>query len=180
MSRRKHSKITRELPPEIVEAVNNLLVEGRTYQEIADWLQEMGHDVSKSSVGRYGKDFLTELERLRIIRDQAQAIVDDNPDRPATELTEAASTLATQLIIEALMAEQDAKRVDELTGVFRAIAQLERSAVAREKLKFDFNKGVDAATGKLKEALRREMSTDSALLEQVLDLVERTKEQVSV
>lgn len=175
-NRRKHSKITTELPPEIVSEVNRLLVEeGKTYQEIAGWLKEMGHDVSKSSVGRYGKDFLSRLERLRVVKDQARAIVEENGDRPATELHEAANQIAVQLIMEKLTTVNDLE-VDNIADLFKAVAQLERSATGRERLKFNFNKGADAAAEKIKAALKAEISADQDLLSRLGELVDQQVE----
>ena len=76
-NRRSQSKIVRELPPELVETINNMLVrEGLTYQQVTDYLKEQGHNISRSSVGRYGKNFADRMERLRVIREQAKTIVE--------------------------------------------------------------------------------------------------------
>ncbi|GAB6173290.1 MAG: DUF3486 family protein [Desulfitobacteriaceae bacterium] len=176
MTRRKHHKVTTDLPPELVDEVNRLLVDGRGYQEIADWLKQMGRSISKSSVGRYGKDFLTRLERLKIVRDQARAIVDTNPDRPATELNEAASTLASQLITEALMAAQDAggeldKKVIE---AIKALSMIEKSSVARERLKLEFKQKADAAVKQIEETAKNknlDQETLQLIKEQIYGLV---------
>jgi hypothetical protein len=136
--RRRHSKIARELPPELVDALNAKLVEGHTYEEIVDWLKGMGHTVSRSGVGRYAKDFLTRLEKLKNCRDQAKAIIDDATDQPQTAMAEAASQIAFQLIMEALLEAGDkgAAGLDKrITEAMKALAQLERSGVDREKLK---------------------------------------------
>lgn len=157
MARRKHSKIERELPQELVEEINARLVEGHTYREIADWLRQMGHPVSKSSVGRYGKDFLARLERLRIVREQARAIVEDNADRPATELNEAASALASQLITEALLAANEAGNgLDKkVTEAIKALALLERSAVARERLKLEYRQKAETAVKQIEQTAQK-------------------------
>lgn len=89
-SRRKHPRITTELPKDLVRAINERLVAGETYESIAAYLRERGHDISKSSVGRYGKDFLSKLERLRIVKEQARTIMSEGKDGPALEMTEAA------------------------------------------------------------------------------------------
>ncbi|GAB6170771.1 hypothetical protein JCM15765_02490 [Paradesulfitobacterium aromaticivorans] len=176
MARRKHSKVVTELPKELVEAVNKRLVEGTTYQEITDWLNETGQQISRSSVGRYGKDFLSKLERLKVVKDQAKAIVEADPDAPATEMHEAANQLAVQLIMETLMNVPDLKGA-KITELMQVLARLERSAVAREKLKYEFNKGVDAALGKLKEQLKAELAGHPEVLEQIYHVVDQVAEQ---
>jgi hypothetical protein len=174
--RRKHFKVE-AFPPEIVEAVNRKLVEGYTYQEVTDWLNQLGHDIGKSSVARYGKDFLSRLERLKVVKEQAKAIVEVNPDAPATEMAEAANQLATQLIMEFLM-ELDLTDLAEakVTEILKALARLEQSGVRREQLKFNFNKGVDAAAAKIKEALRAEVAADPELLGRLSEIVDRQAE----
>lgn len=136
--RRKHSRITRELPPELVEALNAKLVDGFTYEEIVKWLGCMGHDISRSGVGRYAKDFLTRLERLKNVREQAKAIIDDSSDDPQTTMAEASSQIAFQLLMEAFLEAGDkgAKGLDKtMIDAIKALAQLEKSGVDREKLK---------------------------------------------
>ncbi len=177
-ARRKHHKIT-QLPPEIVEEVNRLLVNGETYEGIAQWLRQKGHEVGKSSVGRYSKDFLNRLERLRVVRDQAKAIVEDDPDAPATQMAEAANNLAMQLVMEILMeADIGSLKGEKLSQVLKAAAQLQRSSVAIEKLKMEFNKGVAAAVTRLKEELQRELKEQPELLRQLEQLVDKAEKQV--
>lgn len=139
MGRRKHSKIERALPPEIREAVNAKLTEGYTYQEVADWLRDLGHGVSKSAVGRYGKDFLARLERLKVAKHQARAIVQEMGDGPATE-TEAATLLSVQAIMELrdnLLSEITAlnEKIDRISQsvdeINRAIAEIAQGGGGR-------------------------------------------------
>lgn len=152
--RRKHSKLD-ALPPEIVSEVNRLLVnEGRTYQEIVDWLQAMGHEVSRSSVGRYGKDFLAKLERLKIIKEQARTILDETQDRPAIEMTEAATQIAVQKILETLMEAEDLKK-ESLTDLIFALSNLEKSGVLREKLKMDYRRKAENAVKEIEKTAEK-------------------------
>lgn len=144
MARRKHSKITSALPQDLVQVINERLVDGETYESIAAYIRAQGHEVSKSAVGRYGKDFLSKLERLRVVKEQARAIVSEGKDGPALEMTEAATQLALQLIMERLVSVEnldDAKSSELL----KALALLERSAVQREKLKMQAKEKAKAA-----------------------------------
>ncbi len=54
---RSHGKVDK-LPEMIRKEVENRLLEGYTYEEIASYLKEMGHTISKTSIHRYGKPFL--------------------------------------------------------------------------------------------------------------------------
>ena len=164
-SRRKHPRITTELPKDLVRAINERLVAGETYESIAAYLRERGHDISKSSVGRYGKDFLSKLERLRIVKEQARTIMSEGKDGPALEMTEAATQLALQLIMEDL---RDAKSSD----ILKALALLERSAVQREKLKMEAGRMMEAAVAQIKASLQEELAKSPEVLTRLVGMVD--------
>ena len=171
MARRKHSKITTILPDALVQAINERLVAGETYESIAGYLRAQGHDISKSSVGRYGKDFLAKLERLRIVKEQARTIVNEGKDGPALEMTEAATQLALQLIMERLVTVENLD--DAKSGeILKALALLERSAVQREKLKIDAGKLLDVAVERIKESLQAELEKNPEVLERLVTIVD--------
>lgn len=176
-NRRKHSKITSILPAELVEAINHRLVNGETYEQIAAFVRGEGHEISKSSVGRYGKDFMTKLERLRVVKEQAKAICTESKDTPGLEMTEAATQLALQLIMEKLVLTENLD--DTKTGdILKALALLERSAVQREKLKLDANKLLEIAGKRLKEELQSELARQPELLEKIVCIVDTIVEDV--
>jgi len=170
-NRRKHSKIISILPPELVSAINEQLVNGATYEEIADYIRGHGHEISKSSVGRYGKDFLGKLERLRVVKEQAKTIVSESKNGPALEMTEAATQLALQLIMERLVAVED---LGDTKGgeLLKALALLERSAVQREKLKMDAGKLLDVAVERIKDSLRDELEKKPEILDKLVTMVD--------
>ena len=78
-----------KLPEEIRKEVENRLLEGHTYKEIANYLKEMGHNISKTSIHRYGKPFLQKFESVRLAKEYAHLLAEDNAERPTTELNEA-------------------------------------------------------------------------------------------
>lgn len=173
--RRKHHKIT-TFPQEIVEEVNRLLVEGHTYEEVASWLNKMGHEVGKSSVGRYGKDFMARLDRLKVVRDQAKAIVESNQDAPGTQLAEAANELAISMIMETL-SELDSLEGQKVTELLKVLPKLADASTRREALKMQFNKGVEAAAAKIMANLKAEIEADPDLQTRMMELVEKSKQQ---
>lgn len=134
---RSHGKIDK-LPPELKREVENRLLEGETYEDIAAYLKEQGEDVHFSSVGRYGRGFLKKFESVRVAKEFAKLLAEDNIDRPATELHEANNLLASQIIMEAMIDdEMDAK---ERAQAAKSIAALQRAQVSNEKLKIDARK----------------------------------------
>lgn len=144
---RSHGKIDR-LPDELRKAVETKLLEGYTYGEISEYLKKMGQDVHLSSVARYGRPFLAKFESVRMAKEFAQCIAEDNPDRPTTELHEANNALISQIIMEALIS--DDVTPEEKTKMAKSIATLQRAQVSTEKLKIDSRK----AAGEVQQALK--------------------------
>ena len=151
------------MPKELREAVDKRILAGATYQEIADYINDMGHEISRSSVNRYGKAFLAKMEKLNLFREQAKSIVEQAGDRPALELTEATTQMATQVIMEHLL-ETDSLKGAKAKDILMAAAMLERSAVAREKLKMETRKKAQAAVKNIEEKVRARKSLDAETL----------------
>ena len=134
---RSHGKIDR-LPAPLKKEVENRLLEGDTYEDISAYLKEQGEDVHYSSVGRYGRGFLKKFESVRIAKEFAKLLAEDNIDRPATELHEANNLLASQIIMESMVDDDmDAK---ERAQAAKSIASLQRAQVSNEKLKISARK----------------------------------------
>ncbi|CAK7031295.1 phage protein Gp27 family protein [Phascolarctobacterium sp.] len=146
---RSHSKISK-LPASVREAVDKLILSGKTYDEIAEHLQHMGEDISRASVGRYGQRFLAQMEKLQLFRDQARAVVDSAGDRPALEIAEAANQMALSAVMEYIM-EIDSLKGAKATEVIKALALLERSGVQRERLKLEARKKANEIIKTLEE-----------------------------
>lgn len=129
---RSHGKID-NLPENVKSEVEKLLVEGKTYEDIAGFLKNKGYDIHFSSVGRYGRKFLNRFESVRVAKEFARLLAEDNVDRPATELHEANNLLASQLIMEAMI--DDEMEPGERAKIARSIASLQNAQVSNEKLK---------------------------------------------
>ena len=144
---RRRSRVETELPPDVRADVDRLLVEGATYQEIADFLSERGHDISRSSVGRYGKEFLNFYRRVRIIEDKSRALASEAGD--GLVLEEAASKLFNQQVLEYLIS--GAFDIEEKSRLIADFAKLQSSSVARERLKNEYRRRAEAAVDAIKD-----------------------------
>lgn len=155
-----------KLPSEIVQEIDRMLVEvgeGRKiYEEIVAWVEEQGHSTSTSALSRYYK-YIQALERVKIMSQQVKAILDETDKDSPLELEEGVSKLAATVIMEVLQeatkdGKPDVKYIGRLLGDF---AKLQRSDVARERLKMDFRKKADKfikdAEGKSKEMSKEEL-----------------------
>jgi len=132
--RRKHGRIRDELPPEIREQVDRLLIEGAAYEEVREFLTRRGIEIGRSSIGRYGKDFLNAYSRLRVVEDKSRALVSETGD--GLVLEEAASKIFAQMVIEAqLSGDLDIKALPRIISDF---AKLQSSSIMRERIKLTF------------------------------------------
>lgn len=161
--RRKHSKITSILPAELVDAINQRLVNGETYEQIAAFVRGEGHEISRSSVGRYGKTFLSKLERLRVVKEQAKTTCSESKDKPALEMTEAATQISLQMIMERLIMTENLN--DTKTGeLIKAVAMLEKSSVLRERLKLESKRRADEAVKNIEAKAAGKKNLDAETL----------------
>lgn len=161
-TKRSHSKVAK-LPEEIRAAVDRQIMAGIEYQEIADYINGMGAQVSRSSVNRYGQKFMAKMEGLRLAREQAKIIVESAKDGPALENVEAASLMAVQVIMERLIEMDDLKDAKS-TEVIKALALLERSATNRERLKLDARRKADEAVKNIENAAGGRQNLDADTL----------------
>lgn len=154
---RGHGKVTK-LPEQLRRDVENKLLEGFTYQQMSDHLKNLGHDVSKSSVHRFGEPFLKRFENVRMAKEYAQLLSEDNAERPTTELHEANNALVSQMLMEHLISED--VPVDKKLKTYEAISKLQKAQVLNERLKMMSRKeagAVRAAMNMLKDRMFKEI-----------------------
>jgi len=134
--RRKRGRIRNELAPEIREQVDRLLIEGATYEKVREFLARRGIEIGRSSIGRYGKDFLNAYGRLRVVEDKSRALVSETGD--GLVLEEAASKIFAQMVIEAQLA--DKIDIIEIPRLISDFAKLQSSSAQRERVKATLQK----------------------------------------
>ncbi len=149
---RKHSRLTDDLPEDIRKEVDTLLVQGSaTYDEIKDYLDKKGYDISRSAIGRYGKDFMAMYQRLRIIEDKARTLVSEAGDGMVLE--EAVAKTFSQMLLELLHAGKlDLKKAPKIIGEF---ARLQTSSALRERMKSEYAKKTEKAANKVEATLKK-------------------------
>jgi hypothetical protein len=152
-TRRKHSRLATELPKEIRAEVDRLLLEpGITYDDIKEFLTGRGFDISRSSIGRYGQEFMSAYQRLRQVEDQAKSLVTE-AGGDGLVLEEAASKLFAQQILEALV--NNSMDVREKAKLIDAFAKLQASSTMREKFKSDLAAKAATAAEKVEKIVRK-------------------------
>jgi len=149
---RKHSRVTDELPREIKREVDRLLVEGNaTYDDIKSFLEGKGYDISRSSIGRYGKEFLAQYQRLKVIEDQSRTLISEAGDGMILE--EAAAKIFAQKILEAQLSGDF--NVMELPRLVSDFAKLQASTVQRERFKQEIRGRVEKTADSVKKTARK-------------------------
>lgn len=155
---RKRKGKAKELPPQVAEQVDRLLVEGSSFEEISNFLSEQGHDIAKTTIGRYGKDFLECLRRLRVIEEKSRALASGDED--GLVLGEAASRLFAQMIIESQL--EGKIDLDILPKLLSDFARLQSSNVQRERLRREFRARVEKAAEEVGQKTRKGGLSDEA------------------
>ncbi len=147
------SRIESELPKELREEVHRLLIEDATYEDISLYCKAKGHDISRSSAGRYGKRFLEVYKKALQFEDQSRILKSKVGE--GLILDEAISKLLMQKIMDTIVdGTMDILEVPRLISDF---AKLQASDVKREAAKVSLEAEVRKRT-----------------LEEAADVVEKT------
>lgn len=176
---RTHGKID-GLPVQVKEKVEEGLLSGKTYKEISGELGEEGYDVHESSVGRYGRKYLKRFESVRVAKQFAKLLAEDEVDRPPTEMHEANNMIMSQILMEAMMdGEMKAK---EMASIAKSIATLQSAQVNNERLKIKARENagdIHTAMNVLKDKIFKEIATSHPDVAQILtELATETEEEM--
>lgn len=123
------------LPEEIKSELNQKLVEQAFsgYDDLSEWLEGIGYEISKSAIHRYGKEFKVQLEAIKVATEQAKAIAEVCED-DANLMGDALNRLAQQKAFRVLQEVEPADDID-FTRLVSAIATLNRSSSDGKKFK---------------------------------------------
>lgn len=127
------SKVT-QLPPEVKAWLDEALVENSfgEYRALAEELTARGYSISKSSLHEYGKAFEEQLKSLRLVTEQARAVVQVAPDEEGA-VNDALMRLTQEKMFQLLTElKVDPKKVD-LAKLARAVADLGKASVAQKR-----------------------------------------------
>ena len=133
------------------------------YKVIEELCAERGLEVSKSALQRYGKPFQERLDAVKMITEQARAVVDSAPDEDGA-VNEALMRLIQEklftVVVEAELSTGD------ISKVTKAIADLGRASVTQKKMAAEVRKkaleeAADAAVAEAKKAGMSDGGIDS-------------------
>lgn len=136
------------------EAINAKLVEGKTYQEITDWINSLGHDISRASVGRYGKTFAEKLEAIREKRERFKELLAQAKDDDTLTLLQAANNTVIQKAFEEFLNRDSLEELssDDLS---KMIARSTRNMLLQEKYQAEQRRKAETAIHNVEQAAQR-------------------------
>jgi len=162
------------LPAEVKAWLDAALIEGNFsgYEALAGELKLRGYEIGKSAVHRYGQAFEERLKALRMVTEQARAVVEHSPDEEDA-VTQALVRLTQEKLFSVLMDMQvDPEKVN-LAGITRSIAELARSSISVKKYAAEVKARAQLAAQEVAKVARKGGLSDEAIRaieEQVLGI----------
>ncbi|MEO1902620.1 MAG: DUF3486 family protein [Alcanivorax sp.] len=101
------------------------------YSELETICRDRGIDISSSALHRYGSDFSERLDRLKMVTEQARAIVAEAPDDEGA-INEALMRLVQEKLMGVVMEIEMAP--GDIGKIAKAIADLGRASVSQKRL----------------------------------------------
>lgn len=138
----KRSKVY-ELPPELRDELNERLVSSgfQGYEQMANWLEERGFKVSRSSVQRYGQDLQEEFEMamgdVRKTTEMAKAFTESDDDSKGS-LVDATARIVQEQLLRITIALRKAEHEPEkaakyMASITHALADIGRMSLGQKK-----------------------------------------------
>ena len=138
-----------QLPPEVKAWLDQALVQSNfsQYTLLSAELKKRGCEISKTGLHRYGQDFEDRLKTLRMVTEQARAVVQASPDDDGA-VNDALVRLTQEKMFGILMElEVDPTSID-LTKLARAVAELGKASVAQKRWQMEARKSALAEAAK--------------------------------
>jgi hypothetical protein len=173
-NRRKHSKI-KELPEEMISAVNDLIARGKTYEQITGFLKSNGHEIGKSSVGRYAQDFTARMERIQLVSDKMEPFMAKMAEKPNMNMAAMATQMGLMELIEFIESgeiENEKSKANAIAAICDAASRIQRSQAQAEKLRLEWTEKAEKAMKKLERLEGGDKLSASSLkqIREILDL----------
>ncbi|PHR68491.1 DUF3486 family protein [Alcanivorax sp.] len=103
------------------------------YQELEELCQNRGIDISSSALHRYGSSFRERLDQVKLITEQARAVVAEAPDDEGA-VNEALMRLVQERLFAVIRDAQIPTEGIDLPKLAKAIADLGRASVSQKRL----------------------------------------------
>lgn len=129
------------------------------YDAIALWLREQDVDISRSAIHRFGQDFATKCEAIKIATEQAKAIVGVVGDDEGN-MNEALIRLIQQLSFDILIKNQDADIAALLPKMGQMVARLSKASVDQKKWQREIKEKAVQAVKNIETKVQKRMDPE--------------------
>ena len=128
------------------------------YQQLTDWLTELGYEISKSSVHRFGKKHEQKMQAVSLSTQAAIYMAERNPD-DAGALSSTVITMMQSEFFNALVQLQSLDDTDTdpmvrmgmLSKISKGIAELSKASVNQKKHQIEVRDKANAAADKVEQ-----------------------------
>lgn len=136
----RRSKVE-QLPAEIKAWLDQALAQNNfsEYELLSAELKKRGCEISRSSLHRYGQEFEERLKTLRMVTEQARAVVQASPDDDGA-VNDALVRLTQEKMFGILMEINVDPDTVDLAKLARAVAELGKASVAQKRWQMEARK----------------------------------------
>lgn len=144
------------LPKEVKEWLDRSLVESNFsgYKLLAEEMKARGYDVSKSAIHRYGQDFEDRLKTLKLVTEQARAVVLAAPDEDGA-VNDALVRLTQEKLFSVLMDIKIDPETVDVTKLAKAVAELGKASVAQKRWQAEVRTKAEAAASVIEQVAKK-------------------------
>ncbi len=152
------------LPSDVKAWLDQALVQNNfsQYELLSAELAKRGYEIGKSGLHRYGQQFEERLKTLRVVTEQARAVVQAAPDEDGA-VNDALVRLTQEKMFSILMEMNVDPEAVDLPKLARAVAELGKASVAQKRWQAEARKQALADAAKeAGEAAKSAGLTDEA------------------
>lgn len=176
--KRVTSKID-ELPELLRTQVDIMLMDtSNSYVYISQWLKEMGHEISKSSVGRYAMRTNTAAQRLLEAQAQTERLIQIVQKNPEADYTEAAIILTMNGLVNKVATAEEEFQEMPIDKAGRLIASLARTKVYKDRVRQDMQRKTELAFKEMESELLKAIKLNGNDAEILQGILQRAKERM--
>jgi len=169
---RRRTRVETDLPKDLREQLNRLLIDGLTYEEASGWCKGQGFDISKSSIGRYGKVFFEAYQNIMQFEDQSAAL--NSSVDEGMPMEEAVAKMLLQKVMAAIL--DGSADITENSRLLSDFAKLQSANIQRNKFKIDLENRAKRAADDVDKIAKKGGLTDEAaeqIRSKILGIVKR-------
>lgn len=177
---RSHPKIN-DFPEDVRNTVDEMIKAGFKYHDIVDYVQNVGFEISYSSIQRYASRLNQSIQSLRLAQENFKSISQELDKYPNLDTTEGIIKIMSNIILDGVLKfdEDDLQNADPLK-LMKQATELIRVAAYKKNLdlknKDIFEAGFDAVKDKFFTGLAQD---NPALYKQLSDYLDSKKSEIT-